>query len=170
MKHIYPFLLFAIIATACNSNTENRHNYIHLGKSQLTIRVLGSEIDLDSINIWIDTAPIFINTFENETYRLKRSDSTFVGLIPTELKEEVVGLTIETSDNESGRLLQLRQGEDNVYEVYINSELRPEWGEKPDFSGLTFSDWQKIISGSHPFFGSHDLRTPKEKYISWLDV
>lgn len=170
MKRTYYILLLAFIATACNPDSESVQNRIQLDECELTIRVLGSEVDLDSIDIWIDTAPIFINTFENETYRLIRKDSAFVGRIPTELKEEVVGLTIETNRSESGRLLQLRQGENNVYDIIINSGLRPDWGDKPDFEGLTFADWQKIISGSHPFFGSHDLNTPTEKYADWQEV
>ena len=65
-------LLFAITMIAllaCANNTQS-HNCINVGESELTIRVLKSDINLDSIEVWVYTAPIFINTFENETYPL----------------------------------------------------------------------------------------------------
>lgn len=153
-----------------SSNNTQSHNCINVGESELTIRVLKSDISLDSIEVWVYTAPIFINTFENETYPLILKDGCFTGKIPTEMKEEVIGLSFNTAEKSYGRELQVRQGVNNIYEISIDPNFEIDWGEKPDFEGLTSDDWIKIHNSNTAIFSSHDLAIPKQKYADWRDV
>lgn len=152
------------------ANNAPEHNGINVGESELTIHVLDSEIDLDSIEAWVHTAPIFNNAFENESYPLSLKDGSFVGHIPTELKEEVIGISLMSGEHSSGRILQVRQGINNVYDITIPSDLIIDWGDKPDFEGLTHDDWMKTHNSGVALFGSHDLMVPKQKYKDWHEV
>ena len=163
------FIIAMVSLLSCVNNSQDR-NCINVGESELTIRVLDSDISLDSIEAWAFTAPIFIETFENETYPLVLKDGCFTGMIPTEMKEEVIGVSFESSKLSSGRMLQVRQGVNNIYEINIHSNSGIDWGSKPDFEGLTHDDWQKIHQSSVALFGSHDEIVPKQKYDDWHEV
>lgn len=125
------------------------------------------KIPIDGIEVWASVAPIFCNLNESEEYKLSLQGSVFVGRIPTELLNEVVGITIESPEGYSGRLLQVRQENKNIYEVKISDNFSLDWGDDPDFEGLTAADWAKISESGQIFFSSHDTETPLEKYSDW---
>lgn len=144
-----------MLLTSCaSSNVLETKNGISLGESELEIRVINSEIPIDGIEVWASVAPIFCNLNESEEYKLSLHDSVFIGRIPTELLNEVIGITIESPDGCSGRLLQVRQGNKNIYEVKISDDFSLDWGDDPDFEGLTAADWAKI-SESGQIFSPH---------------
>ena len=167
---IYIYLFWMLLTSCASSNVLEPKNGISLGESELEIRVINSEIPIDGIEVWASVAPIFCNLNESEEYKLSLHDSVFIGRIPTELLNEVIGITIESPDGCSGRLLQVRQGNKNIYEVKISDDFSLDWGDDPDFEGLTAADWAKISESGQIFFSSHDIETPLEKYSDWKRV
>ena len=57
-----------------------------------------------------------------------------------------------------------------IYEVKISDDFSLDWGDDPDFEGLTAADWAKISESGQIFFSSHDTETPLEKYSDWKRV
>lgn len=167
---IYIYLFWMLLTSCASSNVLEPKNGISPGESELEIRVINSEIPIDGIEVWASVAPIFCNLNESEEYKLSLQGSVFVGRIPTELLNEVVGITIESPEGYSGRLLQVRQENKNIYEVKISDDFSLDWGDDPDFEGLTAADWAKISESGQIFFSSHDTETPLEKYSDWKRV
>lgn len=163
-------IIWTLLASCSGSAVLEAQNGISLGESELKIRVISSAVPIDNIEVWASVAPIFCNFNEWEEYPLSLQDSVFVGKIPTELIDDVIGLTFESPEGYHGRLLQVRQGAENIYEVEISADFSFDWGDKPDFEGLTAEDWARIGESGDVFFASHDIETPLEKYSDWKRV
>lgn len=166
MKNILAlaFICFSLFVSA------NSDNGIRVGQCDIKIRVVHSDYPLDSIQAWVQTSPIFSNFFDNQNFHLELQDSSFVGRIPTETINEIIGVTFQSGDKGTGRLLAVKQDTENIFDVNISRDFMFDWGSVPDYEGLTAEDWFNISSGVINFYSFHDNETPTEKYRDWRIV
>ncbi|MDE7451723.1 MAG: hypothetical protein K2M52_00140 [Paramuribaculum sp.] len=169
MKNIFTLAVIIYVSLFASANN-NDANGIRVGQCDIKIRVVHSDFPLDSVEAWVQTSPIFSGLFENETFHLSLQDSSFVGQIPTETINEIVGVTFQSGEKGTGRLFAVKQDTENVFDVNISRDFVFDWGTTPDSEGLTVDDWFNISSGVINFYSFHNLETPIEKYLDWRSV
>lgn len=147
-------------------------NDIKIGYGPVTIILDGPSIDnLESVSIFALTSPIYIDFFENETFKLDRQGNTnvFTGKIPLDLKEEIVGFQTELDSTSFGFLTTLYQNKPIEISIKLNEDNLPIDISSNDITGPSPKEFQQLNKAAICFYSSHHT-VPDSLYISWHKV
>lgn len=147
-------------------------NDIKLGYGLVTIEIEGPSINnLNSVSIFAQTSPIYIDFFENETFKLDRlgHSTIFKGRIPLDLKEEIVGFQAELDSVPFGFLTPLYQDKPIEILIKLNENNQPLDILSNDSTGLSPKKLQQLNQAAFRFYSSHQT-VPDSLYESWQKV
>lgn len=162
-------ILTSLFSCTLKSFAENE---IKLGNAQVTIVLDGpSIINLENPSIIAFTSPIYIDFFENETFQLERQgeNEMFVGQIPLDLKEEIVGFQTELDSSSFGFLTTLYQSKPIEIIIKLNEDNQPIDFLTNDSIGPSPQEFQLLNQIAVRFYSSHHT-VPDSLYASWNKV
>ncbi len=147
-------------------------NGIKIGNASLSVTIEQPDtVSLEDAAIWIDTAPIFCDFFDNTTFKLQKCGNEFRGSIPLEMLEEIVGLRFECGGGGFGYMVTLYQEKPVELTFTIDAEYRFVACTNSDTAALTAEDWQRLSSIYMRFVAPEVVGVvPPQMYDSWEKV
>ena len=162
-------LLPGLFALPCLASAANG---IKIGNASLSVTIEQPDtVSLEDAAIWIDTAPIFCDFFDNTTFKLQKCGNEFRGSIPLEMLEEIVGLRFECGGGGFGYMVTLYQEKPVELTFTIDAEYRFVACTNSDTAALTAEDWQRLSSIYMRFVAPEVVGVvPPQMYDSWEKV
>ena len=172
MRIIWKYIIINLFLLLSGTVVLFAENDIQLGFGQVSIELNGPCINnLNSASIFALTSPIYIDFFENETFKLDRQGETnvFSGKIPLDLKEEVVGFQTELDSITFGFLATLYQNKPIEIKIKLNENNEPTDFLSNDTIGPSPQEFQLLNQIDFRFYSSHH-NVQDSLYTSWNKV
>lgn len=165
MQRLKILLLLSVLAFGCRA-TENN---IIVGTAKLTVVINHPDsVNIDNAVVWVDTAPVFIDAYDNRTSKLEKNGNVFSGDIPVEQLQEIVGLRLDCDSKGFGYMATLYQdtpveltftiGPDYLFTEVVSSDANALSKEDLYRLGHIFCRFTALEGG---------VTVPSELYDSW---
>ncbi len=167
--HRLSFLFLLCIVGLCCSATENN---IKVGTAKLTVTINHPDsVNIDNAVMWVDTAPVFIDAYDNRTFKLEKNGNLFSGDVPVEQLQEVVGIRFVCESMGFGYFAIIYQDTPVALTFNIGPDYIFTFDGSSDKNALTFEDWLTLNT---IFMRSISLEStvgiPTQLYDSWEQV
>ena len=168
MSRITILLIVGLLSFYCSAIENN----IKTGTARLSVIINHADsVNIDNAVVWVDTAPVFVDAYDNLTFKLEGHGNVFSGEVPLEQLQEVVGIRFECDSKGFGYMAILYQ--DTPVELtftighdYIFTEDR-----SSDPYALSKEDWRRLNTIFLRFTSlENTVVVPAEMYDSWERV
>ncbi len=166
--HRLLIITMSLLLALCTAASNN----IKVGTAKLSVIINNPDsVNIDNAIVWVDTAPIFIDAYDNLTFKLEKNGNVFSGDIPVEQLQEIVGVRFECDSHGFGYMATLYQDTPveltfTIWPDYIFTE-----DSSSDPNALTKEHWHRLNTIFLRFTSlENTVVVPTELYDSWERV
>lgn len=162
--------ILAMMSMGVLAMASENENEIKIGTAPLSVTIECPDTTaISNASIWVQTAPLFMDMYENPTYKLERQGNTWSLDVPVELTEDIVGISFDFGDMGFGTLATVRQNESTELTFTLDDNLGYVQFKSNRADALDPLQWNSLSTAYLTFLESVDI-VPDSLYSSWQQV